>query len=653
MNDNLLISVGVLSTYWEKSKKDTIDLLLPFLETSIAATSKEGEVIDVGKVREYFRHEFGYVDITDQVIVLMLNRLSPGKVRKTHGQFVLLDSFEKESEDFLKKQTQYKEHREKVISALFAHLNNRIPSLKLDENQTAENLIAFFAENGIMLVQNADILRGLKYKDNKVKYEIARFILDEESKRSTIFDYLMEMVKGFLVSTAISTQPNNPNTIKAKFKNFHCYLDTRIIINALGLHLIEARQSAQEFLNMLKETGAKVYCFQHNVDEIHDVLHAYKNSLANPKRNYSRTTLEGFDEKGYTIDDVNRYLSVLSNKIESLGITICEDPPMPQDIHSSVWIDEVRLASVLRDSLFYNQASAEKAIENDITSVRSILRLRNGSQVKEIEKSGHIFSSTNSKYCVVVNSFLGITDGVIPPVIPDTNLAAVLWLKRCATHPDYPKIRLIENAMTALEPSQDFLNRFFAVIEKLTFEGGISEDEASIIRTDIFTKREAMKLTQGDPENISGSTVVEIKERLKAQYIGDERAKSDESFNQFMEERNKRNQERARALDSIETTGNDVYNHTIKWTRRLIKGLFWIVLIGAIACLILSITRGSLVSMISSAIIAIFDGIGLVKLFREEWLSMQKCIDRYSRNKANIAMDRKREEYERILGPLI
>ncbi len=46
------------------------------------------------------------------------------------------------------------------------------------------------------------------------------------------------------------------------------------------------------------------------------------------------------------------------------------------------------------------------------------------------------------------------------------------------------------------------MENFFDVVEKYKEKVGISEDEAVVIRTDIYCKRQLMKITGGNPKNI-------------------------------------------------------------------------------------------------------------------------------------------------------
>ena len=77
MNHNVLISTAMLNALWEKKRTDVLDLLIPFLRYAIAKTTSKDDIIDVGKVTNCFKNEYGYDDIPIGVIETMMHRLTP------------------------------------------------------------------------------------------------------------------------------------------------------------------------------------------------------------------------------------------------------------------------------------------------------------------------------------------------------------------------------------------------------------------------------------------------------------------------------------------------------------------------------------------------------------------------------------------------
>ena len=162
MNNNILISVCVLQNFWDKHKKDTLDILMPFLKVCIAKTTKTGEMIDVNIITQTFRNEFGYDDIPINVITVMLNRLSPDVIKRENGKYKLKKNLDQEVINFEKKRLQNKERQEKVVKALKAHLEENLPAETFTFNDIEDYLYSFFVAHGLCIAKNAEGLIGLK-----------------------------------------------------------------------------------------------------------------------------------------------------------------------------------------------------------------------------------------------------------------------------------------------------------------------------------------------------------------------------------------------------------------------------------------------------------------------------------------------------------
>ena len=317
MNQNVLISTALVCSLWDNHRKDTLDLMMPFLKYVIAKKTSIGEELDLGTITTMFKEEFGYETIPQNVIVSMLNRLSPEVLSKKQNRYTLIASLDQELADFEKRHTTYKEYRNEVGSALSCYLNENVsnPRTAYTSETALLALIGFFVGHGLVVAQSPEQLSLIrKNTDDKTDYTIARFIIAEHKKESVIFDYLLNMVKGFFVSTAISFQPENLTLPHSKFKSLCCYLDTRVIIDALGLRLQSGQKAALELLEMLRSEQATVCCFEHTVDELREIIKAYRNTLMRTGKRNVYNTLEHWDEQNYSVEQVNRYLALLDKK---------------------------------------------------------------------------------------------------------------------------------------------------------------------------------------------------------------------------------------------------------------------------------------------------------------------------------------------------
>lgn len=649
MNNNVLISTAMLNAYWEKEKRDTLELLVPFVKYSIAQTTAQGSEIDVSTMIGHFRKEFGYESIPTNVITLILNRLSPAILKRYKGKYILKVSLDEDVQKFEKGHTQFLERRSKVAQALKAFLNENLTLCdQYDEEIAMQALITFFATNGLCVIRDTMLLEMLKKSDDALKYCIAQFILQEWNAKSYIFNYIEDMVKGFFVSTVISLQPQNITVAHSKFKGLQCYIDTRIIINALGLHLPEAKEASLELLQMLKAKGAELCCFEHNYREIEDIVAAYKNGLKNPRNNRSHQTLEGWDEQKYTVTDVERYQILLASKITALGIKVIPRPSI-SDLQAYPFNDN-DLVSYIEERMNYGNRDA---LETDVSSVASILLLREGHRALEIEKSKAIFITSNIKLVSVVNSFLEENNVCFPeneamPIITDMDMSSIVWLKCYSTHKDYPKQRLIEHALVALEPSPALLTTFFDIVDRIESEGGITEDEAAIIRTDAFCRKELANTVKGDNSSITEQTVYDIKDKLRKKYVGAAEEKTDLNYKKYIEERETNRNSIVKALENVKTIRQTAYNKIYE----LLNVIAWIIIVGLIfSFIILSVIGVKDNGQIWRAMILLFFSIcGTVDMVASKMNHIKRLIKYIATAISDRLADKKKAEYVEILG---
>lgn len=650
MNNSLLTSTAMLGAFWEEERKDIFDLLTPFVKYSIAQTTSIKQVLDISKVVGHFKSYFGYESIPTNTVTLILNRLSPKILTRRNGQYILRVSLDREIQQFEKGHATFEEHKGKVADALVEHLNTHLPGYKKFNKETAlDALIKFFATNGMCVISDVALLHMIKNKDDQLKYSIAQFVVNEAEQNTAVFTYIVDMVKGFFVSNAISLQPQNTVVTESKFKGLDCYIDTRVIINALGMHTPAEREASAEMLVMLKEKGATLLCFEHNFDEIDSIVTAYKNGLKYAHSSYYHPTLEGWDEQHYTVTDVERYQSVLRHKIEALGITIVQKPDVTKAAKEYPFSD-TEIESHICANMTYNN---KDALSVDIASIASILLLRSGIKAKEIEKCGSIFVTSNIQLTNLSNGFLlqqGIcgSDNEVLPIITDVDLSSIVWLKCYSTHKDYPKRKLIEHSLVALELTPTMVKTFNQMVDRIKAEGEITEDEAAVIRTEYFCKREIAKSVKGDLSKINEDSVRDVRRKLREQYVGEADATAATNWNKYQEEKQKRREAMLNAVEEIKRVGKKAYDQTYNNSLIVIWcciAAFWI------AFIVLSIISFMDSTCLWVAIsLFIFGLLGTVDMTMSKLNLLKKYAAKCANQKAAGHMDAKRDEYERILG---
>ena len=243
MNRNTIISLAMLYALWQSNRQDLLDLIRPFVLYAVGNTATVNAEIDISLVCDYMEKEFGYKSIQVAVINRVLARESSSKVQKDYRniekknrQFILVKSLSPLIDDFSTKRITCKGHSDAVTSSLTNFLNEKRVRNRTDYIQAeAERLLlSFFERQGGSIVLSVDDLRQLTARSNEVDFFIARFILKEYELKSVLFDYLVELVKGYFVTTALYLQAENPNATTASFSDVTFFLDTRLLLAYLG-----------------------------------------------------------------------------------------------------------------------------------------------------------------------------------------------------------------------------------------------------------------------------------------------------------------------------------------------------------------------------------------------------------------------------------
>lgn len=151
--------------------------------------------------------------------------------------------------------------------------------------------------------------------------------MKEHESKSVLFDYLVELVKGYFVTTALYLQAENPNATTASFSDVTFFLDTRLLLALLGYKTEAENNSVQKMVASLKKNGAKLACFSYNISEVNNILEAYKLSTISNSRRPSSYTLEFFDEHdfSYTLVESNQKNLLNGSKMPTL---VASHPPI-------------------------------------------------------------------------------------------------------------------------------------------------------------------------------------------------------------------------------------------------------------------------------------------------------------------------------------
>lgn len=567
MNRNAIISLAMLYALWQSKRQDILDLISPFILYAVGVTTKKGDAIDVDKVCACMVEEFGYRSFQPIIVNKILIRLI-GKSRaenktvieKRSGKFYLMDSLDRETEKFVERRGKCKIKSDAVTVSLSKYLNDN--NVRGRANYTQEEaekyLLTFFEENGNSVLSSVADLHQIMGEDNEIQFFIARYILEHNSKKSIYFDYIVELVKGYFVTTALYLQAENPNITTSTFKDVTFYLDTAVLLALLGYKSQQENTSVQEMVKSLKKSGARIACFAYNISEIENILNAYRLSKVQNTKRASTVTLEHFDGLPYPSSLVDAELRSFQRTLfDKYGIVpvdpieMLEQRGVDNKIEGLLDDEEIK-TNVRKRNPDYNLTT----LPDDIQAINAISRVREGKNLKYIEKCKAVFVTKNTVLVAAVKQYFDDNhiDSGFPVAISDSDLCVIAWLKDFKTSNNLPKMRLLENVLAVITPNQKMMDIYFTHIEEMERRGELSNDEATLLRIDLYAKNELMNLTHGNIKAINEETVIEIRNRMRASSYeeglktGRKEAEQDEKKKQ----KNKQNELCVRAEKEVE-----------------------------------------------------------------------------------------------------
>lgn len=311
---------------------------------------------------------------------------------------------------------------------------------------------------------------------------------------------------------------NAPKT----FEKVVFYLDTPLVIQALGLEGDPRREAAEELLRLVKDLGGKLAVFEHVLDELEGVVRGASFSINSSKKWKSRIVVEAL-RRGTTSSELLLLAAKLDAELERLGI---EARPTPE-YENSHQIDELTFGEVLADEVnYYN----DRARQYDINSIRSVYVLRHGRTPRSLERAEAVFVTTNSALARAAYDYGRNHEdsSEVSTTITDFSLANLAWLKAPMKAPDLPMKEFLSVAYAAVLPSTKLLDKFLAEAERLHKQGEISERDLQVLRSDLRAHDSLMELTLGDDHALSEETVTETLRRVKAEILDEANAKLSE-----------------------------------------------------------------------------------------------------------------------------
>jgi hypothetical protein len=263
-----IVSLAILKVNWDTRRKDYVDNFVPIVAESIRLSPHE--VVSLPTLQQDLLSGFG-LRIPQNQLRAILSRVSKrGYIRAENRVFKRVpEELAKLTFEVVQKQVVAK--HEQVLTSIIVFAKERFGLAWTPDD--AEKALYGYLGSYQLLDSDAVLTAAMPQDDDIAKigsYVVGQFVTHAREQKMPEFEYFETVAKGDILATSIFLP--DPNRTAQKFRKTYIYLDTSLLIFALG-HAGEARQAPHlELLQLLYEAGAELRCFTHTLDEMRSIL---------------------------------------------------------------------------------------------------------------------------------------------------------------------------------------------------------------------------------------------------------------------------------------------------------------------------------------------------------------------------------------------
>lgn len=627
MGNSELISYAILSVNYNE-KNNFLSNFEPFILEIIKKTNPSQ--ISKDDLKSGLKEEFGLEIPTSIIKIICRNLLDKGylfteKIYDLSDKYIYKPNLEKiDSVNLISKSDKMVKNFTILVESFRAYIIKNFDvqeNLDLSNEKLIEMIDFFIKENNVKLVLDTTFTN--KYEKDYDNYLVASFVQHINEFDTKNYHTFLDIVKGNMLSESLYY--NSTGNFSKKFTGSKFFFDTSFIMYAMGYSGPQRQLPCRELLDLLKVNEAELFCFERNITEVIGILTWSKHHLNSGKD--SHNTITYFRENGIKEEDIDLIISDLENSIENqLGMTISPDSDYDHEDYSNV-IDYNGFLEFLRKNISYNK---DISLDNDVEAVGSIMRLRKRKQPTNIEDCGAIFVTTNNMLAKKTKEyFLSQNNIGIPPVLTDSVITNLVWLKNPQLYPNLPSLKLIADCLVAINPSDRLWNNYIDKLELLIANNElIDKNKIVTLRYLPEAKKILMDKTMGDENAITEGTANEILMEIEKQRLTEielakenERQKAQESIIEHKKE-NENLQNELKDRDSAYLNTLEIIRKSSN--KKAIKITFFIVIL--ICCLLglLSFFTLELVKLqnniqigISILVTVLFPVLGFISKFTE------------------------------------
>lgn len=493
-----ITSLAMLKVNADSTGSDYLDYLIPF--ASHILIKNGSDPIAVETVKQGIREEFGLKIPLGPIDLLLRRLVKQGKLRKDSGLYYA--SSKLEVPNIEQKRLSARNSVTQVIQG-FINFAQSTYAQEISEERATNALTAYlhhFCIECLGVYAQQTALPKLPQTKDQDMFLVNAYIDDTRKKNSPLFEDIVVLVKGHMLANALIC-PDLEST-QRKFGEVTFFLDTPFIVRLLRVQGDPNYFAAEELIELLKRLKASLAVFHHTAQEVAQLLTWCENHLEDWKAR-APIILE-LRKAGKTRAD----LIIIRNRLDDFyGQYGIARTPAPKHV-GEFQIDEAILQDAISDEIKY---WSPRALECDITSIRSIYTLRKGLAPYRLENARAVLLTTNSRLARAAylygKNFESSRE--VASVITDFSLGNVAWLK-APMGSDLPRREIVATCYAAMDPPSKLWMKYLDEIQKLRQDGKISPSDHEALRLSYRAREELMNLTLGAEQSFSAKTISDI-----------------------------------------------------------------------------------------------------------------------------------------------
>ena len=485
---------------------DHLEMFQPFVDDAVKHLPRTD--IEIADVVHKIREATG-LSVPSETVKTLLRRSVRKGVLERHGGRYFRRQDQVEDEELPQRLRELENAQLGLASRLREFAAARGETLSSDDAALAA-LMNFIDANHIGIVLGQATHTGPVNGSDRLEQTVAAFVAMVDRERGVEYAALDGVVKGLIVQNALLLRDI---PAKRHFDNLTVFLDTGVLLHALGYAGHTEQQVTVESLDVIRKAGARLSAFERTVDEVEGILRVYEERLGTSAGVKSlRPTMLTANWLAVRASpaDIRQEIALLRTKLTKMGVRTRRFPEHVVE-HTE---NEKALANRLRDPKA--NGSDDARVWHDVEAVAAVMTMRAGLRTRQFQKTKFLFVSESSQTVSKVQEWYREIDSAsLEPMVHFRSIANAAWILRPAAAPEQPMHQLVAVCMTMLRPSEAIWSKFVARLGELVASGELDDDESIAVLASEFTWD---RLADAEPaEDLESDTVREIVERVREQ----------------------------------------------------------------------------------------------------------------------------------------